>query len=100
MSGGQIGSTFSPRERADFLLLIHTPTARQCLEAFATTDGIAFCRPHTGVLRKASIELPELPQLLESLPDELVALQVCRYLDEGREALRHQDSLTIDGLLD
>lgn len=68
-----IDFTFSPQDRPDYLLLYAAPTARQCLEAFAAPGGVEFCAPYPNVLAKATALLPELPQLIASLPPVLVA---------------------------
>jgi hypothetical protein len=91
--------TLSPRDRADYLLLIDSPTNRQCLEAFATESGVELCRQYPNIVTKASAELPELSTLLDALPAELVAIQVGLFLDGGRNAINTGDTLAVDGLL-
>lgn len=91
--------TLSPRDRADYLLLIEKPTNRQCLEAFATESGVELCRQFPNIVTKASAELPELKTILE-LPAELVAIQVGLFLDGGRAAIHVGETLSVDGLLD
>jgi hypothetical protein len=91
--------TLSPRDRADFLLLIEKPTHRQCLEAFATESGVELCRQHPNIVSRAAAELPELGTLLNALPAEFVAIQVCLFLDGGRNAINSDEALKIDGLL-
>lgn len=72
----------SPRIRPDYLLLYATPTARQCLEAFATEQGVEFCRSYPNIIAKAATEFPKLRELLAmNLPSELVAGGVCAVLD-------------------
>lgn len=73
--------TLSPRLRADYLLLIDSPTPRQCLEAFATTQGVEWLGTFSNIVDKASMELPNLPQLLANLTPDLVALYVGQTLD-------------------
>jgi hypothetical protein len=91
--------TLSPRDREDYLLLIESPTHRQCLEAFATESGVDLCRQYPNIVTKASAELPELRTLLDALPAELVAIQVGLFLDGGRNAINTGDTLAVDGLL-
>ena len=72
----------SPRIRPDFLLLHDAPTALQCLEAFATKQGVEFCKPYPNILAKAAMEFPQLPELVAShMPPELIADSVCAALD-------------------
>ena len=72
----------SPRIRPDFLLLHDAPTALQCLEAFATEQGVEFCKPYPNILVKAAMEFPQLPELVAShMPPELIADSVCAALD-------------------
>jgi hypothetical protein len=72
----------SPRIRPDFLLLHDAPTALQCLEAFATEQGVDFCRPYPNILAKAAMEFPQLPELIAShMSPELIAYSVCAALD-------------------
>ena len=72
----------SPRIRPDFLLLHDAPTASQCLEAFATEQGVEFCKPYPNILAKAAMEFPQLPKLIAShMPSELIAYSVCAALD-------------------
>lgn len=72
----------SPRIRPDFLLLHDAPTALQCLEAFATEQGVEFCKPYPNILAKAAMEFPQLPELITShIPPELIADSVCAALD-------------------
>ena len=72
----------SPRIRPDFLLLHDAPTALQCLEAFATEQGVEFCKPYPNILAKAAMEFPQLPELVAShMPPELIADSVCAALD-------------------
>jgi hypothetical protein len=91
--------TLSPRDRADYLLLIEKPTNRQCLEAFATESGVELCRQFANIVTKASTELPELKIILE-LPAELVAIQVGVFLDGCRVPIDTSEPVTIDGLFD
>ena len=72
----------SPRIRPDFLLLLDDPTPRQCLEAFATEQGVEFCKPYPNILAKAAMEFPQLPELIAShMSPELIAYSVCAALD-------------------
>lgn len=72
----------SPRIRPDLLLLHGAPTALQCLEAFATEQGVEFCKPYPNILAKAAMEFPQLPELIAShTPSELIAYSVCAALD-------------------
>ena len=74
--------TLSPRTRADYLLMCPTPTPHQCLEAFATAEGVKFCKPYPNILAKAAMEFPKLPELIAShMPSELIAYSVCGALD-------------------
>ena len=91
--------TLSPRDRADYLLLIEKPSHRQCLEAFATELGVELCRQYPNILSKASAELPELSTLIDALPTELIAMQVVLFLDGGPDAITKGETLVIDGLL-
>ena len=70
----------SPRIRADYLLLLHAPLPRQCLEAFATEEGVNWCASYPCVIEKASQELPDLPELLKLFPAFLVAEKVALVL--------------------
>jgi len=78
--------TLSPRIRADYLLLIDCPTPRQCLEAFATTEGVEWLGTFANIVDKASTALPNLPQLLANMTPDLVALYVGQWLD-GKHAV-------------
>ena len=91
--------TLSPRDRADYLLLIEKPTNRECLEAFATEPGVELYRQFPNIVTKASGELPELKTILE-LTAELVAIQVGCFLDGGRAAIHVGETFSVDGLLD
>jgi hypothetical protein len=72
----------SPRIRPDFLLLHDAATPRQCLEAFATEQGVEFCSPYPNILAKAAIEFPQLLKLIaDHMPPELIACSVCAALD-------------------
>lgn len=72
----------SPRSRADYLLLHPTPTSRQCLEAYATAEGVDFCLPYPNILAKAAMEFPQLTELIAShMPSVLIAYSVCAVLD-------------------
>ena len=72
----------SPRIRPDFLLLYDAPTPLQCLEAFATEQGVEFCKPYPNILAKAAMEFPQLPELIAShMSPELIAYSVCAALD-------------------
>ena len=83
--------SLSPRIRADYLLLIDSPTPRQCLEAFATTEGVEWLGAYANIVNKASMELPNLPQLLANLTPDLVALLVGQCLD-GEHALAPEEA--------
>jgi len=73
---------FSPRVRPDFLLLHTTPTPSQCLEAFATAEGVAFCKPYPNIIAKAAMEFPQLAELMAGpMPHEFIAAMVCAALD-------------------
>ena len=72
----------SPRIRPDFLLLYEAPTPLQCLEAFATTEGVEFCKPYPNLVAKAATEFRRLPELIASqMPPELIAYSVCAAMD-------------------
>ena len=72
----------SPRIRPDFLLLLDDPTPRQCLEAFATEQGVEFCKPYPNIAAKAAQEIPQLLELIANgMPTELIAYRVCAALD-------------------
>jgi hypothetical protein len=74
--------SLSPRVRPDFLLLHDAPTPLQCLEVFATEQGVEFCKPYPNIVAKASKEFPKLPELIAShMSPELVAYCVCAALD-------------------
>lgn len=89
----------SPRIRADYILLHSKPTPRQCLEAYATEAGVAFCKPYPNILAKAATEFPRLPELIAShMPPDLIALSVCAALD-GVVDDTHEEPLP-DNLLD
>lgn len=90
----------SPRIRADYLLLIDAPTPRQCLEALSTESGVEWCAAYQPVIAKATVELPELPTLLKSLPPMLVAARVTEVLDGAASALDSSESWAVTGLLD
>lgn len=89
----------SPRLRADYLLF-GPATAQRCLEAFATAEGALLYRSYQNIAAKAATVFPELSALINAeLPPELVAVQVCRYLDGGHAALEVPETISIDGLL-
>ena len=72
----------SPRIRPDFLLLHDEPTPLQCLEAFATEQGVEFCKPYPNIAAKAALEFPQLLELIANgMPSELIAYRVCAALD-------------------
>jgi len=74
--------SLSLRNRPDFLLLHEAPTAQQCLEAFATEQGVDFCKPYPNIVAKAALKFPQLPELIAShVPSELIAYSVCAALD-------------------
>ena len=91
----------SPRIRPDFLLLHDAPTASQCLEAFATEQGVEFCKPYPNILAKAAMEFPQLPELIAShMPPDLIAISVCVALD-GTLTDTHEEPLPgnlLDGI--
>ena len=89
--------TLSPRLRADYLLLIGNPTPRQCLEAFATTEGVEWLGTFANVLAKASMELPNLPQLLANMTPDLVALYVGLWLDGELSVAPEGEPYSIEG---
>lgn len=89
----------SPRIRADFLLMIANPTARQCLESFATVQGVAMCTTFSNIVAKASTVFPGLPQLLDALPPEFVAYQVNQFLDGDNGAQGTDDAQLLGDLL-
>ena len=91
--------SLSPRLRADYLLL-GTPTAQRCLEAFATVDGAGMYAAYPNIVNMAATVFTELPAMIEScLPPELIAFQVGRFLDGGYTALQAPEDVSIDGLL-
>lgn len=75
--------SLSPRERADYLLLLREPTPRQCLSAFATESGVTWLSGFSNIVEKAGLEMPELATILENLPPTLVAAHVANFLDGG-----------------
>lgn len=87
----------SPRIRADYLLLLRAPLPRQCLEAFSTEEGVAWCADYPSVIAKASQELPELAHLLQFLPAFLVAERVNLVLNG---AVPTDESFDTTGLLE
>lgn len=87
----------SPRIRADFLLLIDGPTSRQCLEAFATTEGVEWLGAFANIVDKASMELPTLTQLLANMTPDLVALYVGQWLDGKHSVAPEGKPYSIDG---
>lgn len=93
-----IGMTLSPRIRADYLLLIDSPTRRQCLEAFATTEGVEWLGTFANVVAKASMELPNLPQLLANMTPDLVALYVGQWLDGKHAVAQEGGPYSIEGV--
>lgn len=92
-----IGMTLSPRIRADYLLLIDSPTPRQCLEAFASTEGVEWLGAFSNIVDKASVELPSLPQLLENMTPDLVALYVGQWLDGKHSVAPEGEPYSIEG---
>ena len=89
----------SPRLRADYLLLGEA-TAQRCLEGFATHEGAGLYATYPNLVHKAAMVFPELVALLDaSIPAELVASQVVRFLDGGYEALTVPEAITIGDLL-
>jgi len=89
--------TLSPRIRADYLLLIDCPTPRQCLEAFATTEGVEWLGAFANIVDKASMELPNLPQLLANMIPDLVALYVGQWLDGKHSVAPEGEPYSIEG---
>ena len=89
--------TLSPRIRADYLLLIANPTPRQCLEAFATTEGVEWLGTFANIVDKASMVLPILPQLLANVTSDLVALYVGQWLDGKHSVAPEGEPYTIEG---
>ncbi len=72
----------SPRLRYDFLLLHKSLiSARTALEAFATPEGVDAYRGFPNLVSKAQTLLPELQQLIETMPPEFVAARVRMALD-------------------
>ena len=91
--------SLSPRARADFLLL-EPATEQRCLEAFATAEGVMLYAGYPNIVSKATWVFRELPALIdEGLPPELVAVQVCRFLDGGYAELEMPETISIDGLI-
>ena len=89
----------SPRLRADYLLLGEA-TAQRCLEAFSTRDGAVMYTAYPNIVSKAATIFPELLALLDaSIPADLIAFQVTRFLDDGYAALAVPETITIDDLL-
>ena len=89
----------SPRLRADYLLLGEA-TAQRCLEAFSTFEGASLYAAYPNIVRKAGEIYPELLALLDtSIPAELVAIQVGRFLDGGNDALAVPETISICDLL-
>jgi hypothetical protein len=89
--------SLSPRIRADYLLLIDSPTPRQCLEAFATTEGVEGLGALANVAAKASMELPNLPELLANMTPDLVALYVGQWLDGKHAVAQEGEPYSIEG---
>jgi hypothetical protein len=90
--------TLSPRLRADYLLLIGSPTQRQCLEAFATIQGVEWLGTFANIVDKASMELPNLTQLLANMTPDLVALYVGQFLDGEHAVAPEGDPYSIAGV--
>ena len=90
--------TLSPRIRADYLLLINSPSPRQCLEAFATSQGVEWLSAFSNIVEKASMELPTLPQLLRSLDPDYVALYVGQFLDGEHSVAQSGTSFSVDDI--
>lgn len=89
----------SPRIRADYLLLGEA-TAQRCLEAFSTHEGASLYATYPNIVRNAATIFPELASFLDaSIPAELVAIQVARFLDGGYAALSIPEAITIGDLL-
>ena len=72
----------SPRIRHDYLLL-HKPliSARTALEAFATAEGVEAYSGFPNLVSKAQTLLPELQQLIKTMPPEFVAARASMALD-------------------
>ena len=91
--------SLSPRLRADYLLL-GTPTAQRCLEAFATADGASMYAEYPNIVARAATVFTELPALIDAaLPAELIAPRVSQFLDGGYTALQAPEVVSIEGLL-
>ena len=91
--------SLSPRLRADYLLL-GTPTAQRCLEAFATVEGAHTYATYPNIVSQAATVFTELSSLIDaSIPAELIAIRVTQFLDGGYAALQVPDVVSIDGLL-
>ena len=75
-------NTPSPRIRHDYLLL-HKPliSALTALEAFATPEGVEAYRRFPNLVSKARTLLPDLQQLIETMPPEFVEARVRMALD-------------------
>ena len=87
----------SPRIRADYILLIDSPTPRQCLEAFASIEGVEWLGTLANVVAKASMELPNLPELLANMTPDLVALYVGQWLDGKHAVAQEGEPYSIEG---
>ena len=89
----------SPRLRPDNLLLHEPPiSATTALEAFATAEGVEAYRGLGNLVRRASVLLPELPELVRALTPDLVAARVCMALD-GADIDEAESGVRLDGLL-
>ena len=56
-------------------------SARTALEAFATPEGVEAYRGFPNLVSKAQVLLPDLQQLIETMPPEFVAARVRMALD-------------------
>lgn len=89
----------SPRLRHDYLLLHKPPISPLvALEAFATAEGVEAYGGFANLLSRASVLLPELPELILSLTPDLVATRVCMALD-GADIDEAESGERLDGLL-
>ena len=71
-----MGTRHDPSQRWDLLLAIQAPTDTDCLSAFATTEGVETLSEYPNIVARAAKVFPRLPELLSTLPTELVAAGV------------------------
>ena len=76
-----------PAERWDFLLTIPHPTDRECLQAFATPDGVTALAGFPNVVKRAAKVAPDLPLWIEKMPPGLVVDGVVSVLQGARKAV-------------